>query len=830
MSSLKPHRAHSQFSEETPLLRNGSSALSTTYNGEISPCLPNDGLPSVFHASSESTRRPASRLALIILCTSILTILCIGFFVPAAASQYAKEALILDISSLSIEGFTDRGVRARVQARVTLDAGRVRNNAVLALGRVGTWIVRRVSSEHSKMHVYLPDYGEGLLGTATTPAMELDIRNGQITLIDFVSEVETGSLDILRSVVNDYLTGNIRLLRVRGEANLGLKAGLFNLGTQKISEELVFEEFPSLPQFEVKRLNFEEIILPKQRAVNATASITLKNPYPLQFGIPSISFNILLPGCDEHKLVHVATAKSLPLHVEPQSHVDVEISSIIHNLPGTFINACPESQISPMDKFLGAYLHGDENTVFVRGSDSSGPNVPGWLQEILQSITVLVPFQGHAFNDAVKSFSLSNVSFQLPTPDAEPGSPESSPRLGASVVAIVRTPEEINLSLYVKRLRAIANVSYEGGVFGALDLRKWMVAESSRSSDNKYLEVHAEVKDAPLNITNYDIFRVVVKKMLSGEENSLQLGIRGDTDVDVKTSLGEFVVSNIPVTGNITIDHFPGFGSMPSPKARKVVIEDTAPHSVTLRVDLSINNPTPWGAIVPYMNVNITQNDTVLGNASVHDVHILPGNNLLTVWAIWDPRTHGGSQAGKIGAHLLGEYISGQNTTITIRPHVKSLPSLPLLSDVLSNFELTIPTPRLGGIDEPDGNTSPRFIESATIHVLSSTADFVIDNPLRNNAITIKKINGTAKYNGSDLGTILYEWPFNILPGKQGKTLTPKLPVDWGPDNVGYGVVKKALRGQLKVHAEALCMIGIGNFSVELFYNGSRPIGAHVGF
>lgn len=417
-----------------------------------------------------------------------------------------------------------------------------------------------------------------------------------------------------------------------------------------------------MPKFQVNRLNFEEVILPRQRAVNATASITLKNPYQLQFGIPSILFNILLQGCDEHNLVHIATAKSLPLHVEPKSDIDVEISSIIHNLPGTFINACPKSQISPMDKFLGAYLHGDDNTVFVRGSDSSSPNVPGWLQEILQSITVLVPFPGNAFNDTVKSFSLSNVSFQLPTSDAEPGSPESSPRLGASVVAIVRTPEEINLSLYVKRLRAIANVSYEGGVFGALDLRKWMIAESSRSSNNKYLEVNAEVKDAPLNITNYDIFRIVVKKMLSGEENSLQLGIRGDTDVDIKTSLGEFVISNIPVTGNITIDRFPGFGSMPSPKAHKVVIEDTAPHSITLRVDLSINNPTPWGAIVPYMNVNITQNDTVLGNASVHNVHILPGNNLLTVWAIWDPRTHGGGQAGKIGAHLLGEYISGKHS------------------------------------------------------------------------------------------------------------------------------------------------------------------------
>lgn len=53
---------------------------------------------------------------------------------------------------------------------------------------------------------------------------------------------------------------------------------------------------------------------------------------------------------------------------------------------------------------------------------------------------------------------------------------------------------------------------------------------------------------------------------------------------------------------------------------------------------------------------------------------------------------------------------------------MKSLPSLPLLSDVLSNFELTIPTPRLGGIDDPDGNAPPRFIESATVSGLPSIA------------------------------------------------------------------------------------------------------------
>lgn len=149
--------------------------------------------------------------------------------------------MVFDVSNLSVESFTDRGVRARIQASMTIDASRVESRVIRTFGMVGTWLAHKVSAEESKVSIYLPDYGGGVLGTATAPATVLNIRNGQITSIDFVSEVETGSLDIFRRVVNDYLNGGLGLVRVRGEANLALKSGLFSLGTQRISEEMTFE-------------------------------------------------------------------------------------------------------------------------------------------------------------------------------------------------------------------------------------------------------------------------------------------------------------------------------------------------------------------------------------------------------------------------------------------------------------------------------------------------------------------------------------------------------------------------------------------------------------
>jgi hypothetical protein len=116
------------------------------------------------------------------------------------------------------------------------------------------------------------------------------------------------------------------------------------------------------------------------------------------------------------------------------------------------------------------------------------------------------------------------------------------------------------------------------------------------------------------------------------------------------------------------------------------------------------------------------------------------------------------------------------------------------------------------------------------MHVLSSTADFLIRNPLPYDSIIINTLDGVAIYNGSTIGTINYERKFLIGPGERGSTLTPKFPVDWNFGGVGYGAMRKAIGGQLKIYAQAQCNLSIGNLRMEVLYNGSDPVGAHVRF
>ena len=186
-----------------------------------------------------SIRRWPTIIALIILGLVIIVILCLGFAAPEVVQEYAREAMVFEPTDLSIDLFTSTGVRARIRGDFTLDGARVQKKPVRDLGRAGTWIARAVESKQSKVKVFLPEYGNLLLGTADVPPIKVDIRDGHTTHLDFLSDLAAGDVDGIRRMANDWLEGRIGDLNVKGVAEVPLKSGIFGLGTQSIEETIV---------------------------------------------------------------------------------------------------------------------------------------------------------------------------------------------------------------------------------------------------------------------------------------------------------------------------------------------------------------------------------------------------------------------------------------------------------------------------------------------------------------------------------------------------------------------------------------------------------------
>lgn len=105
------------------------------------------------------------------------------------------------------------------------------------------------------------------------------------------------------------------------------------------------------------------------------------------------------------------------------------------------------------------------------------------------------------------------------------------------------------------------------------------------------------------------------------------------------------------------------------------------------------------------------------------------------------------------------------------------------------------------------------------MHILSSTATFVLVSPF---ALYITSISAHAYYNGSEIGTIDWQYPFAI---EQGENVTPRLPVEWGGN--ALGTIRDALGGTLKVDAKADVGVKIGSWQEQIWYEG-KGLGAKI--
>jgi hypothetical protein len=321
---------------------------------------------------------------------------------------------------------------------------------------------------------------------------------------------------------------------------------------------VIGNEIPVLPKYDITKLNFHEVKLPNnERGMAADVSLELMNDYPVKFTVPPLGFDILVQDCSpEQPYIRLADATTEEIEVEPKKVVQVHVGGFIRDIPKPLLAICPQTEKSPLDALLGDYISGDETTVFVRGSNAPSSETPDWVTELIKSVTLPVPFPGKTVGSLIRNFSLADVHFSLPDPFATPDTPKANPRISATVKTLIGLPKEMNFPIDVGQVRADADVFYHKKKLGYLDLSRWQKANSTRieahDDVDAGLAVDSVVKDAPLKITDDDVFSDLVQDMVFGGKKVV-LGVKAKVDVETETALGKFVVRDIPAEGKVFV-------------------------------------------------------------------------------------------------------------------------------------------------------------------------------------------------------------------------------------------------------------------------------------
>ncbi|KAL9080950.1 MAG: hypothetical protein Q9159_007470 [Coniocarpon cinnabarinum] len=798
---------HVDYDESTPLLsgqnendenvrqnqpQSASSAVSS-----LLKCLRNP------HTGKRSClQRWPSVLALALLCIVAVIILALGFVAPQIAKEYAEQAASFTPSRLSIDSYTDTGVVARVQGTFEMDSSRVHKSAVRHIGRFGAWCAGKVEIGDGDAEVNLPGHSGTILGYATIPKVSVSLLNDHITPVDMLVDLIPGPRDGIRQIAKEFVDGEFNDYEAEIKAAVTINSGILRLGKQSISKQirLAEEQFPQMPAYEIRRLNFREMDSANTRTgIAADVSVIVQNKYPVDVALPSFGFSVAVENClptEPH--IKVADATTHALHVQPHTDVMMNVTGLVSHLPEAFLSTCPGTPESPFDTLFGNYIHGKEATMFVSGSDAPANDTPQWITDLAYGVTVPISFPGRSFGHLIKNFTMADVHFFLPDYFADPDTPGAQPKISAQVEALVSLPEEMNFRVGVQRIRSTADVFYHHGKLGVLDISKWHDATSREVRGSKQthpdLLITSHIDKAPLTITDDEIFNEVVRALLTGDA-ALNLTVKALVDVEMETPLGSIAARQVPAEGLVPVKPIggSGLGSF-LPKFSDLRMLRSTPSSLTLQATVNFTNPTKYTADIPYANVNILVNGTILGQGIVRSATIQSGNNTnIPVEAVWEPRGHNETEAPEIGRNFLSQYISGYNTTLSFRPHAGTIPSQPSLGKALQSLSVEIPTPRLGESPDPGHGSrhdQPHFIKEATMHLVSSSADFVLMSPLTQTTIDIMHLNATAFYHGEAVGQIEYDGVLEVPPGESE---TPRLPVEWSLGSVGYEAIKNAL-------------------------------------
>ncbi|RMZ75688.1 hypothetical protein DV738_g5328, partial [Chaetothyriales sp. CBS 135597] len=763
---MEPSAGSLESSERTPLLSQpqGDSQITEQGSESITGTLQPDGVNK-----NKSQSRWPTFVALTILCLAAVGI-CISFTIPSIAEHYAAQALVLKPDNLSIDSFTALGVTTRVQGVFYLNSSRVQNAPVRYLGRAFTWIAREVESGQSTIDLTLPEYGDVLAAKVAVPPIKVNVRDQHHNHLDLLADVVPGDVVGITRVAKDFLDHKLHSLSILAVANVPLRSGFISIGSQTVQQLLTLEghDIPTIPSFNISQLRLAEYGQPGHpKGVKAKAVVSAAIDYPIELEIPPLSFEVLVPDCFGDYLV-LATASTDLVHVLPKTSLDVAVTALIQQLPTSLTRTCPGSANSPLDNLVREYLAGRDATVYIRGGQQDA-HTPDWIGDLLRDTTVPFSVPGHPFDNLIKEFSLTDTHFSLPDPTGE----DSHPTISTVVKVLVGLPEGINVDLDVDRVRADADVFYKGTKFGVLNLKNWQAANASKVNDD--LLIQAVVQEAPLEVTDFDVFSKVVQKLVWGNDG-VQLDIHAAVDASTITALGEFVIRNIPAKGKIFVKPL-GHDSFQTPGISNIAIYDSTADVLVLQAVANITNPTEYSAHIPHVNVSIVANNTIIGYAWAA-ADIVPGPNQVVVYVSFDHTT--------VGQKWLSQFVSGENTTLTIRTHAGSVRGIP---DV--GLEITFPTPHLFG----------KFLKEATMHVISSTAVFILSSPF---TLSITSIQASASYEGTEIGTIDYPYPFLI---ESGEDATPWLPVSWTYDS---GAVGDALGGTLKLDADANVSVKIG--------------------
>lgn len=483
----------------------------------------------------------------------------------------------VSLNEFSVDRLTDDGLNIKVAGEVIADYSDV--NGTLRRGLVrtlGGWL-RTVEVRNSTLDIFFEDEDwkegdhpnnetEARTVRASIPPMTVDIKQGHNTSFDIVTTLsDFGSSDVIESIVDRLI--HAEEVKFVGRANI--TAGKFGLFVGPIP--LAIKESINKPEgdddddddnddgsksffgYNISDIN----VTPKPDSKEVLAvgfSAFLENGYDISMSLPPLLWEVSIEGCES--MVPIVDGVTNAIDVKPFTTVNVSVDSNVGEISRDLLQHCLNDNKSPLDRFIHKYLSGSPTSLSVAGK-LSGYLMPKWLEELLQHVSIKLDFQSPGQKeDLIESISFQNLKLELPESKNPLVKPKGPPRISAIVSATCRSPSKIIIANDVKagitNARGVSGFFSEDKEFARVMLEDWVPCMTRREENtNDVFIVDFALDSVPLDITDQTVFGKVLQTILVNGQAPVR--IEALADAELRTPIGEFVLTEIPAKGDTVI-------------------------------------------------------------------------------------------------------------------------------------------------------------------------------------------------------------------------------------------------------------------------------------
>lgn len=546
--SASPSAQEERHSESSPLLAESGSNVTTT----------------------KRRSRLTSIVAPIVLVFLFALALVVGFILPHAAQSYVEETLQVDIRNIEVTAVHESGIDICAQGDIFLDASKSDRSNARRLTNVLLFLAGPISISDSSVVLSLEHKGSHKVATADVGDLTLRLANSQKSPFDLRSVVKVRNADVIGEFARLVAEDGVRVIPINAIVQAKITRGF---SVRKTVSRRIDYELPGhsggIPAYNITSLSARDS---STTGIYVEAAITVAYQSLLDAVIPSVVLEASIMGCNGD-VIPLAVAENMPFHVSRDSaSVSIVGSGHCREIPKPALRKCGDANSqSPLDVLMESYLAGNDTTVFVSGHSTEDRS---WLQELLSHVHIPIQIAGNQNEQLARDIELSDVKMNLPSFFGGGG----KPKISGKIRGIIDIPSDIKVDVQVDSVHVLADLLYKGKKFAYLESPGWAPA-SSRFPKQEELLVEVTLKDAPVTITNQDVFSSVVSQLLGG---NVLVDVLGTGDVKVITSLGKLEAHKLPIEAkDIEIEGFGFLGNL-QPKIKQLGVLQTTSDSMEL--------------------------------------------------------------------------------------------------------------------------------------------------------------------------------------------------------------------------------------------------------